>query len=159
MSVGAGERLVIASTGPRDTITSSTLTPSDADALWAKSLTQFAMNRDGLSSYERQLRQAYGDKTPGSAARWPAKAPEREPYERMIINNKAWKLYRRVHGEPCAAELRRLEFERETRATLRRQMGLDKPSEASEAEVLTINLSGYGDGVALDEEWPGGDQR
>ena len=85
---------------------------SNADLV--RSLTTYAKRRMGM--VERQLRRAYGDRYPGSHQRWLDQQPEREEWERRQLQRKAWALYRRVHGEPCAAELRRLEFEAEIKA-------------------------------------------
>jgi len=83
------------------TITTADLSPTEADVWLGKHLTCYA--KDGLSMAQRQLRRAYGDRYPGSYQRWADKAGEREASEWMDRARAAWKLYRRVHGEPCAA--------------------------------------------------------
>jgi hypothetical protein len=82
--------------------------------VFARALTQYAMHASP-KRLAQQLRQAYGDRYPGSHQRWLDQAPEREAWEQSQRDRAAWKLYRRVHGEPCAAELARLEFERQVK--------------------------------------------
>jgi hypothetical protein len=114
IQVGAGERLTTAPTGTLDTaayITSATIAQTDD---LVRAMTCYA--KDGLSMVERQLRRAYGDRVPGSHGRWVSQTAEREAMEQNWRDRNAWKLYRRVHGEPCAAELRRQAFEAEVKA-------------------------------------------
>jgi hypothetical protein len=87
----------------------------DHDDPLGVAFTCYAQQRNPEGMAMRQLRAAYGDRYPGSQQRWLDKAPERDAYERMLIEKKGWALYRRVHGVPCAKELERLEFERQTK--------------------------------------------
>jgi hypothetical protein len=87
---------------------------TDEMADLVRGLTCYAKQRMGM--VERQLRRAYGDRPPGSYQRWLDQQPERDSWERRMLQRRAWALYRRVHGEPCQAELDRLKFEAEQKA-------------------------------------------
>jgi hypothetical protein len=86
------------------------------------------VKRKRLGMAERQLWDAYGDRYPGSHQRWLDQAAEREAIEWSYRRQKAWALYRRVHGGPCQTELDRLEYEREVKARdLARHGGRRRP--------------------------------
>ena len=66
--------------------------------------------------------------------------PDNAHAEQMTRDRAAWKLYRRIHGEPCAGELRRLAFEAEVKADYARL----RPPQVVQPPPEVIDLQTWG---------------